>query len=113
MVELDRILGKLDPSERTQLGGFVQILNDPLSRRILAKLASPHTPMCLNDLPLKQLEASDSISVMSRLHKFEEMNLVESKMVKHSAGAYRTFDVTAAGRSIVEKYMKKESDIFA
>lgn len=113
MVEIDKILEKLDADERSQLGGFVQMLNDPLSRKILAKLASPHTPMCLNDLPLKQLEASDSVSVMSRLHKFEGMNLVESKMIKHQSGAYRTFDVTAEGRTIVEKYMKKEAETFA
>lgn len=113
MVDLDRILGKLDAGERSQLGAFAQMINDPLSRNILAKLASPHTPMCLSDLPLKELQAKDSVSVMSRLHKFEQLKLVESKMVKHESGAYRTFEVTSQGRTIVDKYMKQEQAFFA
>jgi predicted transcriptional regulator len=113
VVELDKILKKLDVSERSQLCNFMQVLSDSLSRKILAKLASSHTSMCLNDLPLKQLEVADSISIMSRLHKFERMNLVKSKMIKHESGAYRTFDITDAGRRIVKKYLKKEAKLFA
>ena len=108
MLQIEKILEKLDEAERTELGSFIHMLHDPLSRNILAKLASPHTSMCLNDLPLEKLDATDSVSVMSRLHKFENMNLVESKMVKLGSDAYRTFHVTAQGKQIVEKYMKKE-----
>ena len=110
MVEIEKILEKLDEAERTQLGSFIQMLHDPLSRNILAKLASPHTPMCLNDLPLKKLDADNSVSVVSRLHKLESMNLVESEMIKQDSGAYRTFHITDGGREIVQKYMKVESD---
>ena len=109
MVQIEKILEKLDDAERTELGSFIHMVNDPLSRNILAKLASPHTLMCLNDLPLESLDANDSMSVISRLHKFENINLVESKMVKQDSGAYRTFSVTAQGKQIVEKYIKKES----
>lgn len=110
MIEIDKILGKLDESERAELGSFIHMLHDPLSRNILAKLASPHTPMCLNDVPLEKLDANDSVSVMSRLHKFENMNLVKSEMKKHNSGAYRTFSITDGGKEIVQKYIKKESE---
>lgn len=108
MMQIEKILEKLDDAERTELGSFIHILCDPLSRNILAKLACPHTPMSLNDLPLRKLDAENSVSVMSRLHKFENMNLVESEMVKQESGTYRTFQITEQGKKIVEKYMKKE-----
>ena len=108
MMQLERILEKLDDTERAELGSFVHMIHDNLSRNILAKLASPNTLMCVKDLPLEEIGATRSMSVISRLHKFEDMNLVKSEMVKHGIGVYRKFRITPQGIQIAKKYLKSE-----
>ncbi len=110
---IDEIFGKLSTEQKYKVAQFSHIVNDPLSRRVLAKLASPHTPMCLDDMPIAKLQVTSPASVLSKLNLLERAGLVYSEMAKHDSGVFKTYHATEQGKETVVKYMKAEAKQFA
>ena len=110
--KFNQIMEKLDDNDKAYLSKFIKIVNDPLGRKILAKMASPKSPICYEHIPLDLLGGS-KIGVMSMLKTMEEIGLAESEMTQRDTGVFRTYSVTAEGRSLVEKHMQKEAKLFA
>jgi predicted transcriptional regulator len=110
--KFNQIMEKLNDNDKTYLSKFIKVVNDPLGRKILAKMASPKSPICYEHVPLELLGGS-KIGVMSMLKTMEEIGLAKSAMEKREAGVFRTYSVTSEGRSLVEQHMQKEAKLFA
>jgi ferric iron reductase protein FhuF len=105
------IMKKLNVNDQKHIDLFMRVLTDKLSRKVLAKLASPNTPLSSNDLPLKTLEGS-KIATLTRFHQLEEIGLVNSKMVFKNDGYYMVYHATPLGQTAVGQYMTEEASLF-
>jgi len=105
------IMRELKEPEQKQLNQFIHVLTDKLSRMVLAKVASPNTPICSSELPMKSLGGS-KIATMVALHGLQELSLVNSKMVLREDGYHRVYHATALGRETVTQYMPYEASFF-
>lgn len=111
---IENIMSKLSVNDQQEMARFSHIVNDPLSRRVLAKLASPHTPMCFNDIPLAKLDTTSTVMVISKLNLLEKAGLAESKMIKNSNGSvYKTYHATDVGTETANKYMRIEAEQYS
>ena len=100
-------MGKFD--QRTL--SLISVVADPLNRKIMAKLASKHSPIAMNNVPTQRLEAS-KIQVVSRLCRLERQGLVVSERKKDGDSFYREYSISANGRVLVDSYMGNELNKF-
>lgn len=100
----DQIMQKLDDDDKTYLSKFLKIVNNSLGRKILVKMASPTSSICYKNIP-SDLLGESKIRVMSMLQTMEEIGLAQSEMSHLDTGVFRTYSVTAEGRSLVENRM--------
>ena len=112
MDNMEKIIGKFEGSEENQMFQFAGMLTDPLTRRILAKLASPQSPISVDSVPASELDA-DKGSIISRLSKLESAGLLNSEKVKAENGFCKKYFINENGKNLVSNYMKKESQQFA
>lgn len=105
------IIQTLNATEQTQIKKFMHVLTDKLSRMVLAKVASPNTPICSSELPMKVLSGS-KIATMVTLHELESLELIDSKMVLREDGYHRVYHATPLGRKTVGDYMMQEASFF-
>lgn len=114
MSQIKQILAKLDESERVELGSFVHMLYDPISRNILAWLTiNPQTSLCSNDLPLAKLDANNVADVMFRLYRLQKLDLVKTSSKQISDKHYSIYNITDYGKEITQQYMKKEMEHYS
>lgn len=111
MNNIEKIIGKFNGLEERQIFQFAGMLTDPLTRRILAKLASPQSPISVDSVPTSKLGA-DKGAVISRLSKLENVGLLSSEKVKAENGFCKKYFINENGKSLVSNYMKKESRQF-
>jgi predicted transcriptional regulator len=109
MKTIEEILAQIpDQSEREQLINIIQIIEDPLSRDILGKLASPHSPIIANKMPTTLLTQS-KISILSRLKTLVDMKLVESTFETSEDGmSYKKYEITNNGKHFATQHAKFE-----
>ena len=112
MYNIEKIIGKFHGSEESQMFQFAGMLTDPLTRKIMAKLASPQSPISVDSIPTTKLEA-DKGAVISRLSKLEKIGLLRSEKVKAEDGFCKKYFINENGKKLVSNYMKKESQQFA
>ncbi len=105
------IIQTLDATEQSQIHKFMNVLTDKLSRMVLAKVASPNTPICSSELPMKVLPGT-KIATMVSLHELQNLDLVESKMILREDGYHRVYHATTLGRKTVTDYMMQEASFF-
>lgn len=107
MKTIDEILARVPDDERKQLINIIQIVEDPLSRDILGKLASPHSPILANKIPTSLFNHS-KISVLSRLKKMIDENLVESNFETSEGVSHKKYVLTEYGKTFALKHAKSE-----
>jgi len=109
MKTIEEILSQIsNTQEREQLINIIQIIEDPLSRDILGKLASPHSPILANKIPEK-LFNQPKIHVLSRIKKMVDMKLIESTFENSEEGvAHKKYDITEYGKKIATTHAKYE-----
>ena len=112
MSNIEAILGKFQGSEESEIFQFAGMLTDPLTRRIMAKLTSPNSPISVDSIPTTILGA-DKGAVISRLYKLEKTGLLRSEKVKADGGFCKKYFINENGKKLVSNYMKKESQQFA
>lgn len=111
MKTIEEMLSQIpDEQEREQLINIMQIIEDPLSRDILGKLASPHSPILANKIP-DELFNHPKINVLSRIKKMMNMELIESTFETSGKGiAYKKYDITEYGEKIASIHAKYETE---
>jgi len=99
-----------DDAEREQFINIMQVIDDPLSRDILGKLASPHSPILANKIPEKLFKQS-KINILSRIKKMVDMKLIESTFETSEDGlAYKKYDITKYGKVIALSHAQYETE---
>ena len=112
MNSVNEILGNLNEVQRGKTLEFAGALADPLTRRILAKLASNHSPISVDNIPTNLLNAQRP-EIISRLSRLERYGLVSSNNITKNGTVHRRYEVNKTGKDLVHKYMKEESKNFA
>ena len=112
MNPVNEILGNLNEVQRGKALEFAGALADPLTRRILAKLTSKHSPISVDNIPT-QLLGAQRPEVISRLSRLERYGLVSSNNMTKDGTVHRRYEINDAGKELVHKYMKEESKNFA
>ncbi len=111
MDNLDAIFEKFQDSEEREIFQFAGMLTDPLTRRIMAKLASPQSPISTDSIPTTKLNG-DKGAVISRLSKLERTGLLTSEKIKAEGGFCKKYFINEKGRNFVTSYMQNESERF-
>ena len=83
------------------------VLSDPLTRKILAKLASPHSAIDTNAIPTEKLHAK-KIQIVNRLSRLEKVNLVTSKLIHSDNIHYTKYEVNPNGDAIAKDLLSEE-----
>jgi len=107
MKTIDEIFANMPNDDREQLIDYIQIIEDPLSRDILGKLASPHSPIYSNNIPTMLFNAKE-ITILSRLKRMVNSKIIESKFVKENGKHVKKFDITEDGKTLATRYAKLE-----
>lgn len=89
----------------------LSVLADPLSRKIMAKLASKHSPIAVNAVPTKMLNASKA-AIISRLCRLESYGLATSVREKDGDLTYNVYKLNAVGERLVKNHMSVELNAF-
>lgn len=101
-------MGKLDQETLS----FISVVADPLTRRIMAKLASKHSPIAVDAVPTKLLNAS-KLQIVSRLCRLERQGLVTSKRKNMEDDTfYKEYSINDNGRALVDSHMSNELSKF-
>lgn len=99
----EQILSKLGSEDRKELDKFILAMSNDISRNILRKLASPHSPISTEELPLKEIGGS-KVSSLGWLDNLEKMGFVNSDLIRKGDRFYRVYDITDHGKTVVKKY---------
>ena len=110
--DVGEILGKLPGGSEKEIFRLAGMLTDPLTRDILAKLDSKHSPILTNDIPTGLLRAEKG-KIMSRLYKLHKIGLLTSTPMKKGDGFCKEYAINEHGSSLVRKYMRSESKRYA
>ena len=110
MDNIATVIEKLQEEDERQMFQLAGMLTDPLTRRIMAKLASPRSPISTDSMPLK-LDGEKG-AIISRLSKLERVGLLTSEKVKAEGGFCKKYFINEKGKSLVSKYMRSESKLF-
>jgi len=108
MVTYQELMAKLGEQDQIELKKFVHFLSDDLSRNILLKLASPHSPIGSEDLPLKELGKHSKNAALHELNDMEKCKVVESEMKKLNGRYHRVYDLTDEGKIFVREFVPAE-----
>jgi len=107
MEKLAKVTDKLEDKEEGQMFQLAGILADPLTRKIMAKLASSHGPIATNDVPTAGL--GDKGAIIVRLNRIESAGVAQSQKVHINNGFCKRYSLNDKGRKYVSKYMQAES----
>ena len=88
------------------------VISDPLTRKILAKLSSKHSPINTNAIPIDKLNAK-KLQIINRLARLENVNLVTSELIKSDNGYCRRYTANDNGKSIAKQLLSKELKEFS
>lgn len=110
MERLVSAIEKLGDSDERRVFKLAGMLADPLTRRIMAKLASPQGPISVDGIP-KELNG-DRGATISRLSRLEQAGLLRSEKVSAGSRFCKKYIINDNGRDPVSKYMKEESKLF-
>lgn len=102
----------MSESDRTQLFHLAGVIADPVTRRIMAKLASKQSPISIDSIPLEKLDANKP-QVVSRLVKLERLGLIRAEKVKSQNGFCNKYFINEKGSGIVSKLMGEESKLYS
>lgn len=105
---ISKLLDKLTVEQKNHL----VVLNDPMTRKIMAKLASKHSPIMANDIPLGKLGIENEVSVLSRLSFLEKSGLATSTKEKNKGKFTKKYTLNSKGIALVNSEMKREKNLF-
>ena len=106
------VLENMVESDRTKLFHLAGVIADPITRRIMAKLASNQSPISIDSIPLEKLDASKP-QIITRLVKLEKMGLVKAEKVKSQNGFCKKYFINEKSLDIVSKLMREESKLYS
>ena len=99
--------------EREQIINIMQIVEDPLSRDILGKLTSPHSPILANKIS-RIFTNQSKINILDRMKRMAEAKLIKSTLTDSDEGMVcRKYEITKYGRKIAETYAKYEIEKYS
>lgn len=110
MDRIASVIGRLEDNDERQVFRLAGMFADPLTRKIMAKLASPQSPISVDSIP-PVLEGERG-AVISRLSKLEQAGLLNSEKTPTKNGFCKKYSINDKGKSLVSKYMKAESKLF-
>lgn len=105
------IIDNLDDQQLSDTLLSLSALADPLTRRIMAKLASKHSPIAVNAIPTEKLQAS-SPDIISRLCRLESYGFVTSIKKTDNGSFYRVYSLNSTGQRVVKNHMATELEEF-
>ena len=111
MKSYSKVLDDMEEQDRVQTLQFFSMLADPITRRVMAKLASKYSPISVNEVPTRRLDATE-LQILSRLCKLEKYGLVTSQMKPEDDGFYKEYHINDDGKRWVTGYMKDELSKF-
>ena len=111
MDRLASAIEKLADNDERQVFQLAGMLTDPLTRRIMAKLARPQSPISVDSIP--RVLKGDRGAVISRLSRLEQAGLLRAEKVRAENGFCKKYFINENGKALVSKYMKTESELFA
>lgn len=111
MKTASNVLDKMDDQQLQDTLRSLSVLADPLTRKIMAKLASKHSPIAANNIPVEQLNASEP-AIISRLCRLESYGFATTTKCVDDGMSYKVYSINETGRRMVEKSMEAESAQF-
>ena len=106
------LMEKLGSDNYTKFFHLAGIVADPVTRKVLAKLASPQSPISVDSIPIDKIGADKSV-IITRLVQLEKLGLVRSDKVKSQHGYCKKYFINDKGIQIVDKLMTAESKLFS
>ena len=109
MKTIEEMLAQIpNEQEREQLIDIMQIIEDPLCRNILGKLASPHSPIVANKIP-ENLFKNSKINILVRIKKMVDRELINSTFETSEEGmACKKYTITEYGKKIAQTHARSE-----
>ena len=104
-------IDKLDDQEMNATMRSLGMLTDPTTRKIMAKLASKHSPIAVNRVPVDKIGASRP-QIISRLCLLENCGYVTSTKEMDGDSFYKIYRISKLGSKFVDKYMSAELSKF-
>lgn len=112
MKNTSNVLAEMNDQDLQDTLRSLSVLADPLTRRIMAKLASKHSPIAANAIPTDMLEASEA-AIISRLCRLESYGFVTAaKNHPDDETFYKVYSINETGRRMVVNSMTAESEKF-
>ena len=105
------VLNGLEESKRASLFHLAGVIAEPLTRRILAKLNSPHSPIAIDAIPITELRGGKP-QIISRLIKLEQLGLVRSDKIRAENGYCKKYFINSETKDLVSMLTKEESKFF-
>jgi hypothetical protein len=94
--ELAKMLSMLSPSEARKVLEAGSLVDDPLGKGLLLKLADKHSPIFADQLGFMAEDQRDL--ALLRLYQFEEKGLADSKIIKRGNSSVQQFRISDLGR---------------
>lgn len=109
---VNNLMEKLGSDDYTKFFHLAGVVADPITRKVLAKLASPQSPISIDSIPVDKIGA-DKPMIINRLVQLEKLGLVKSEKVKSQHGYCKKYFINDKGVEIVDKLMSTESKLYS
>lgn len=109
---INNLIDKLGSDDYTKFFHLAGVLADPVTRKVLAKLASPRSPISIDSIPIDELGETKP-TIITELVQLEKIGLARSVKVKSQHGYCKKYFINAKGNEIVSKLMTAESKMFS
>lgn len=108
MKNLDALTSSMSDEDKMQLFEHCELINDPLARDILGKLASEHSPIFADQT--NQDFQTESVNVLCNLTDMQNKGYVSSELTKRdgSKPRVRKFTITESGKKFAQTYAQAE-----
>ncbi|GEM_PF-4153763 len=97
---VSEMLNGMDDEQLRQFYDKISLIADDLGRALIGKIAGPHTPLSVDDLPWNGFDKGETLD---RLYRLEDESIFESKMEKKDNGYVRVFYATETAKRLAEK----------
>ncbi len=109
---VNNLMEKLGSDDYTKFFHLAGVVADPVTRKVLAKLASPQSPISIDSIPVDKIGATKPV-IITRLVQLEKIGFVRSEKVKSQHGYCKKYFINDKGNDIVNKLMATESKLFS
>lgn len=89
--------------EKRAILSFAEVFADDESQVLLKKLAGPHSPISVRDLPWEN--SGSKITNLNKLYELENLGLIEVKSIELNGSQIKQFHVTPLGSKVCKKFL--------